>query len=874
MTQGLLSHKRTGRTRRDGDRANEDSHTQMADDPAQQGRQRGRPLRYGYTTGACAAAAARAATRALLTGQVVHEVTINLPAQRGVRFRVSTCELGAGQVTCGVIKDAGDDPDVTHGAEIRATVQWQDAPGVTIAGGEGVGIVTRPGLSLPVGEPAINAGPREMIRHAVLEELEGSRETAIHQRGLKVTISVPGGETIAAQTANPRLGIVGGISILGTTGVVKPYSQAAYRATIYLELKVAAHSGLRQAVLCTGRRSEDYARRVYPHWPELCFVQVGDHVGYALRQARRLGFWQVTVAGMIGKLSKLAQGRMYTHVSEGGVDLDYLAHVAAGLGVDNELVEGIRSANTAHHAQVMLRQAGVGGLEQEIARECAERVHQFVEGALDVEILLFSIKGDLLATKKLPGHCGIVPSNENDQLRHSEARPICHSEAPLIRHSEARSDEESQRPPARDASPAAQHDGSAPTRHSMNCPHSPRVLVVGVGGDGPAGLPTAVLERIAQADQLWARESLLALWPDHPAEKVVIGAGVGDMAERLRERGERRVVVLASGDPGFYGMVGTLLRYLPPEELEVIPQATSLQWAFARAAIPWNDAIFTSAHARPLAEVVAWAKRAPKLGILTDPANTPAAIARTLLDAGVEDCRAIVAENLGRLDERTVESRLAKLPEMEFAPLNVLLLIREADWRPQPAFAPRPDQAYVHRRGLITKADVRALSLARLALRETDVAWDIGAGSGAMSVEMAELAWRGRVFAVEHEPENVNYIRENARRFGALNVEVVEGRAPGALSELPRPNAAFIGGSGGQMRAILEHLRAVARPGCRIVVNLATLENLHETLTAMRSFGWSPQVAQVNLAYGSDIAGLTRLAPLNPVFIVSVELTA
>jgi len=398
-----------------------------------------------------------------------------------------------------------------------------------------------------------------------------------------------------------------------------------------------------------------------------------------------------------------------------------------------------------------------------------------------------------------------------------------------------------------------------------------RVLVVGVGGDGPAGLPAAVLERIAQADQLWGRESLLAFWPDHRAEKVVFGAGIAEQAAQLQSRGDRRVAVLASGDPGFYGIVGTLLQVLPPEELEIIPHATSLQWAFARAAIPWSDAVFTSAHARPLAEAVGWAKRAPKLGILTDPKQTPAAIARVLLDAGIEDCRAIVAENLGRADERLVETRLADLPQMEFAPLNVLLLLREAEWRPRPVFAPQPDEVYAHRRGLLTKADVRALSLARLALRETDVVWDIGAGSGAMSVEMAELAWRGQVFAVEYDAENIGYIRENSRRFGALNIEVVEGRAPTALIGLPPPDAVFIGGTGGEMRAVLEHLREAAPPACRMVVNLATLENLHEALAVMRSFGWGPQVAQVNLAYGSDIGGLTRLAPLNPVFVVWCE---
>lgn len=359
-------------------------------------------LRHGYTTGACATAAARAATRVLLTGQPVQKVVIDLPAERGVVFHLSCCEATAERVTCGVVKDAGDDPDVTHGAEIRATVEWCDTPGVTITGGEGVGIVTKPGLSLPIGDPAINAGPRQMILHAVMQELGGgSTATVAHKPGIKVTISVPGGEVIAAQTANPRLGIVGGISILGTTGIVKPYSQAAYRATIYIELKVAAVNGMSQAVLSTGNRSEDYARRLYPDWPDLCFVQVGDHLGYALKQVRRLDFSAAVIAGMIGKLSKLAQGRMQTHVSEGGVDLDYFARVAASLGADNYLVERVRSANTAHHVQVMLRQAGIDGLEREIARQSAQRASEFVAGTLNVEVLLFDIKGELLARSRV-----------------------------------------------------------------------------------------------------------------------------------------------------------------------------------------------------------------------------------------------------------------------------------------------------------------------------------------------------------------------------------------------------------------------------------------------------------------------------------------
>jgi precorrin-6Y C5,15-methyltransferase (decarboxylating) len=394
-----------------------------------------------------------------------------------------------------------------------------------------------------------------------------------------------------------------------------------------------------------------------------------------------------------------------------------------------------------------------------------------------------------------------------------------------------------------------------------------------VGAEGPESLAPALRERIAQADQLWGGERLLAHWAGHPAEKVVIGANIADLVERLRRRGEAHVVVLASGDPGFYGIAGTLLRYLLPGELEIVPHVSSLQLAFAQAGVTWSDAIFTSAHARPLAEVVGWARNAPKLGILTDEKQTPALIAQTLLDAGIADCRAVVAENLGLPDERLTDTHLSALPGMEFAPLNVLLLIRDPDWRPRPAFAPRPDESYAHRSGLITKADIRALSLARLALSETDTAWDIGAGSGAVSIEMAKLAWRGQVYAIEHNAENIGYIRENVAGYGALNVVVVEGRAPAALEGLPQPAAVFIGGTGGELEAILRHIARVAPPGCRVVMNLATLENLHDALVVMRALDCFPQVAQVSVAHGKVIAGRTRLAPLNPVFILTGTVT-
>lgn len=398
---------------------------------------------------------------------------------------------------------------------------------------------------------------------------------------------------------------------------------------------------------------------------------------------------------------------------------------------------------------------------------------------------------------------------------------------------------------------------------------SKRILVVGVGGDGPDGLSAKVQARIAAADVLWGGKRLLALWADFLGEKRPLSTNIPEMIGALAERGEKQVVVLASGDPGFYGIAGTLLNHFTPDELEILPHVSSLQLAFARCGLVWQDAVLTSVHGRSPAELLGWAKRFPKIGVLTDHKNTPSVIAEKLLAAELSDCRTIVVENVGLPEERIVETRLVALPGQTFAPLNVLLLVQDAAWRPAPLFWPRPEAAYRHRRGLITKQDVRALSLARLALRETDVVWDVGAGSGAVSVEIAELAWRGQVFAVEHDEENLEFIRQNVTRFGALNVEVVAGRAPTVLHNLPAPDAVFIGGTGGAMREILTLIDGVKRPFCRVVINVATLENLSLAVETMRELGWQVAVTQAALSQSRPIGKMTRLEPLNPVFIMT-----
>ena len=262
-------------------------------------------LRSGYTTGACAAAATRAGLLALIDRRPVAEVAIRLPAGPVVAFALHSCTYAETEGAASVIKDAGDDPDVTHGAEICARVTWADEPGVTFRRGVGVGLVTKKGLPVPPGEPAINPAPRRLIAETVAEVLT---EKGLAGRGVVVEISVPRGEELAQKTFNPRLGIVGGISILGTTGIVVPYSTAAWLASVTQEIDVAAAQGLRQLVLTVGARGERLARDLFP-LPEEAFVQIGPFFGDALRHCARAGIEKVILAAMIGKLAKFAAGQ-------------------------------------------------------------------------------------------------------------------------------------------------------------------------------------------------------------------------------------------------------------------------------------------------------------------------------------------------------------------------------------------------------------------------------------------------------------------------------------------------------------------------------------------------------------------------------------
>ena len=426
-------------------------------------------LRTGWTTGTCASAAAKAATAWLVTGDPPATVDVALPSGKRVGFPVADVDRRRPH-RCAVVKDAGDDPDVTNGAHLTAEVAWlvpatggrsstDEAPpagaatvgepggagvsvgpagvaeatgsgprsagigadrvghvvagpagagdepevgapagqgdtggratvtveGIVLAAGEGVGTVTLPGLGLDVGGPAINPVPRRMISAAVRE---------VTDRPVRVTISVPGGEAMAAKTSNDRLGIVGGISILGTTGIVKPFSTASYRASVVQQVDVAAAQGERHMALSTGSRSDRAAQRLLADLAPVCFVEVGDFTGIALRRAAGAGIQRITWVGMAGKIAKLAAGVLMTHYRRSKVDGELLAEVARAAGAPAAVVDAATATATARHfAEVCVEHGALEPLA-ELCRRAAGACAAHVDGALAVEVIMVDFAGE------------------------------------------------------------------------------------------------------------------------------------------------------------------------------------------------------------------------------------------------------------------------------------------------------------------------------------------------------------------------------------------------------------------------------------------------------------------------------------------------
>jgi len=357
-------------------------------------RQETAALRRGWTTGACAAAAARAAFSALLTGHFPDPVAIRLPRGQTPEFPLALAEQSNGRTRAGIVKDAGDDPDVTHGALIVAELSWA-APGsgIVFRAGEGVGTVTRPGLALAVGEPAINPAPRAMICETLADLAEANGASS---PDLIVTIAIPDGERLAEKTMNARLGIVGGLSVLGTTGVVVPYSCSSWIHAIQRGIDVARAAGFEHIAAATGTTSERAVQRLY-ELPEAALIDMGDFVGGALKYLRRHPIPRLTLAGGFAKIAKLAQGHLDLHSSRSRLDPAALADVLAGLGIDAATVAAAAAAGSSAGAILELAGERRAALAAAIARRAREVALATLSGATTVEVAIVDRSGDFLA---------------------------------------------------------------------------------------------------------------------------------------------------------------------------------------------------------------------------------------------------------------------------------------------------------------------------------------------------------------------------------------------------------------------------------------------------------------------------------------------
>ena len=349
-------------------------------------------LRSGYTTGTCAAAATKASLLRMLTGKVVENIEVSLPKGLSANLLIAWTRTNEDlSVTTSVIKDAGDDPDVTHGAEICSTVSFLPSRGqVIVDGGKGVGRITKPGLGLELGKAAINPVPFSMITQVVKEVAKDQ----LNSQGFKVVISVPRGEEIAKQTDNPRLGIAGGISILGTTGIVLPYSTASFAASIRQSMDVSLAMGTDTVILTTGGRSEDYAKMYLGgSLPEHAYIQIGDFIGYSIKQCVDKNIRKAIVAGFIGKLTKMAMGVKQTHVRGSHVDMEFMAKVASECSSSTVVIEEVKKANTARHVSEIIDANRVEGFYDSLCRKVFERLYEYSAGRIDLQVIMFDFDG-------------------------------------------------------------------------------------------------------------------------------------------------------------------------------------------------------------------------------------------------------------------------------------------------------------------------------------------------------------------------------------------------------------------------------------------------------------------------------------------------
>lgn len=414
--------------------------------------------------------------------------------------------------------------------------------------------------------------------------------------------------------------------------------------------------------------------------------------------------------------------------------------------------------------------------------------------------------------------------------------------------------------------------------------HQPRIHIVGVGSDGLAGLTRRARDLLLSVDVVFGSEQTLKLLPELQAERRPIGTDLQETVNRLTSLlGRDRLAIVASGDPLFYGVARYLCDRLGKEHFEVLPHVSSMQLAFARIKETWEDAYLTNLQTHPLESILERIRTADTVGLFPSDREGPPEIARGLLGRGLDYFRMYVCENLGGPDERVTQGELRDLQDMEFAPLNVVILKRKPGRPDRPATAARfrpfgnPDDVFAQSRpksGLITQAEVRCIALAEMAIQPASVVWDIGAGSGSVAIEAARLSNPGPVYAIEQKAADYHLILANAETFGVDNLHAVHGTAPEVFADLPAPDAIFVGGAGHEVTRLLESAWEALRPGGQMVVNVATLESLSAVHATLKRLAGSVRVLLVSVARGTEQLETLRFEAVNPTFVLAIGKTA
>lgn len=406
--------------------------------------------------------------------------------------------------------------------------------------------------------------------------------------------------------------------------------------------------------------------------------------------------------------------------------------------------------------------------------------------------------------------------------------------------------------------------------------HNKKVYIIGIPPDGASSLPSHIYKLIEQAEMVFGGKRLLDMFPALSSEKIIISNNLPRVTTLLKKyTGRRHIVVLSSGDPNLYGIAGYLAGKLSKESIEIIPAVSAMQVAFSCIKESWTDAVFASVHSRPIEDIIDIVRSNNKIGLFTDEKHSPAAIAKVLLEHGIDDYWGYVCERLGSGDQKIIEANLHDLCLIDSNTPNILILIKTRKEKVSaliPQYPGIPDEEFYRRKpkgGLITKQEVRAISLSKMGLTVESVLWDIGAGSGAVSIEASLIARKGRIYAIEKNEMDISNIKKNIRKFHAFNVEIVHTRAPENLDKLSPPSAIFIGGSGGKMKEIVEAVDGKLMPGGRIVINIVALENLNIAINALTAIGFTIDITLVNIARSTGITELTRFESLNPVFVIT-----